>query len=410
MLNDSRRSRIGAALLRRDRAGARQLIDEARALVDTPVERALLDRLDGTLALRARAHRRAAEILSHAGVQLERLHRPHQAARAYLLCGEALLAAGAIRRCEDMLNLTAAVILPMGAEGYLRPGARLARQVMAKRQFLRHVQRDTRLLLDRVTDTMPTLSLIPIGEEANAPPLLRLSPFDMGRMELAGHDIDLSALPPKAREVLFFAGRTGAPLTRDALLDALWDGDVRAAPSLWNATRHVRRVLGDDSWGPRNGVYGIHIPLQDDGRRFEEAAAVALGQGGLVDRVAAAETALNLVGAGGYLEWCDSPWVMAERNRVGRRVMMVALALARYYEQMGRRDDMLAAWRRAIAFDPLDEAPRLALVRRLIADGQDGAARNEYKAYRRLMHEKMGLEPSDELRALARTTTGRHLR
>ena len=410
MLNDSRRARIGAALLRRDRNEARQLIDEAQILVDTPVEKALLDLLDGTCAVRALAYRRATEILGPAGEQLERLHRPHQAARAYLLCGEALLTAGAIRRCEDMLNRMATVILPMGAEGYLRPVARLARQVMAKRRFLRHVRRDTRLLLDRVIDMVPALSLVPFGEGVKASPLLRLNPFGIGRIELAGHHIDLSALPPKARELLFFAGRTGAPLTRDALLDTLWDGDVTAAPSLWNATRHVRRVLGDDSWGPRDGVYNIYIPLQDDGRRFDEAAAVALGQGELAERVTAAEAALDLVGAGGYLEWCDSPWVMAERNRMGRRIMMVALALALCYEQMGRRDDMFTALRRAIAFDPLDETPRLALVRRLITDGQDGAARNEYKAYRRLMHEEMGLEPSDELRALVLTTTGRRPR
>jgi len=409
MLNDSRRARIGVALLRRDRAEARQLIDEAQILVDTPVEKALLDLLDGTRAIRARAYRRAAEILGPAGEQLERLHRPHQAARAYLLCGEALLASGSVRRCEDMLNRMAVVSLPIGAEGYLRPVARLARQVTAKRRFLRHVRRGTRLLLDHVTETIPMLSLVPFGEGGLVSPLLRLSPFGMGRIELAGHNIDLSALPLKARELLFFAGQAGAPLTRDALLDTLWDGDVKAAPSLWNATRHVRRVLGDDSWGPRDGVYGIHIPLQDDGRRFDEVAAVALGQGELTDRVAAASAALDLVGAGGYLEWCDSPWVMGERNRVGRRIMMVALVSARCYEQMGRRDDMFSAWRRAIAFDPLDEAPRLALVQCLIADGQDGMARNEYKAYRRLLHEKMELEPSDELRALVLTTTGRHL-
>lgn len=185
---------------------------------------------------------------------------------------------------------------------------------------------------------------------------------------------------------------------------------MKAAPNLWNATRHVRRVLGDESWGPRNGVYNIYLPLQDDGRRFDEAAEVALGQGELAERVTAAETALNLVGAGGYLEWCDSPWAMAERNRMGRRIIMVALALALCYEQMGQRDDMFATLRRAIAFDPVDETLRLTLVRRLIADGQDDAVRNEYRAYRRLMREKMGLEPSNELRTLVSTTTGRRSR
>jgi len=410
MLNGSRRACIAATLLRRDRAGARRLIDEARSLVGAPVDGALLDMLDGILALRARAYRRAAEVLAHAGERLEAFHRPQHAARAYLLCGEALLAFGAIRRAESMLNRMADIVLPLDLEGYLWPLARLTREVISRRRLLRHIRRDTRVVLDRLAGTSIPVSLLHAGGETSAPPLVRLSPFGAGRIEFAGRDIDLSALPPKAREVLFFAGRSAAPLIRDALLDTIWGGDVGGASALWNATRHIRRVFGDDSWGPHDGAYTLRLSVQDDGRAFDAAAAIAVGSGSVAERVAAAVEALDIVGAGGYLEWCDSPWAMSERNRVARRIMKVALTLARLYGEMGRYDEAIAACRRAVAFNPLDEAARLALVRYLITDNQSHAARDEYRAYQRLLRAETGTEPSAELRALALSATDRHAR
>jgi len=150
--------------------------------------------------------------------------------------------------------------------------------------------------------------------------------------------------------------------------------------------------------------------VQDDGRAFDAAAAIAVGSGSVAERVAAAVEALDIVGAGGYLEWCDSPWAMSERNRVARRIMKVALTLARLYGEMGRYDEAIAACRRAVAFNPLDEAARLALVRYLITDNQSHAARDEYRAYQRLLRAETGTEPSAELRALALSATDRHAR
>lgn len=399
-LNDALRARIGAALLRRDRVAARLLLDEARALAVTPVDSTLLDLYEGLLALRLRSFARASSLLEGAAQSLEKLYRPHQAARAYLLLAEVLIQDGAVRRGEDALNRMADLTLGRGCEGCLHGVARYAHQVLAKRRDLRRLRRDTRLLLQRL-DGGPTLVALPSLDIALADPspVLRLSPFGQGSMALDGRDIALTALPSKAREVLFYVVRVGGPVQRIALLKEVWDDDERGEQGLWEATRHLRRLLGEGSWASRGG-YALRLPVHDDERRFLDAVSHITGDGSQLDRLAAAEKALALYGEGGYLEWCDSAWAGIERARVSALAISAALMTAEIYDLLGRVDDAVAACRRAVSFDNLNETPRHALIKVLGEAGQVKDALVEYNAYRRHLREELDEEPSLELRRL----------
>ncbi|MGH2343874.1 MAG: AfsR/SARP family transcriptional regulator, partial [Chloroflexota bacterium] len=119
-----------------------------------------------------------------------------------------------------------------------------------------------------------------------------------------------------------------------------------------------------------------------------------------MERLAAGERAIALVGGAGYLEWCESLWVEGERVRVQRQAVGTALVLAQIYEELGRSDDAEASCRRAIAFEPLDETPRLHLIQLLAREGRMAAAAREYKDYQVLTREELGTEPSAELRRL----------
>jgi len=405
-LNDALRARIAAALIRRDRQAARRLIDEARPLVVTPVDDALLDLYEGTLALRSRAHRRAVEVLRTAATRLEALHRPHQAARARLLRAESFLARRMGRRATTELDRVAELVLPLGCEGYLRPAARMTRQVLAERRTLRRLHRDARLMLDGLAASVaPSLVLLPMTDDGDEgeQETLRVSPFGQGAVEIIGRPLDLHTLPAKARELLFFAVHTGRPLRRDEALEAVWDGDAGAVQAFWDAGRHLRRLLGEGSWSPRGRAYTVRLPVEDDERRFDEAAGVALGAGPVMARLDAGERALDLFGVGGYLEWCDTLWAATARVRVTSRAVAVALALAALYDELERAEDAITAARRAASFDPFDEAPQLALLRLLATSGQVDEALRAYKAYRRLLRDELAAEPSPELRALAAT-------
>jgi DNA-binding SARP family transcriptional activator len=398
LLNAALRVRIAVALARRDRAGARRLIDEARTLAVTPVDSALLDYLEGVYALRVRAFARAVDRLSQSAKALEAVHRLHHAARAYLLLGEAALGNGVQRRAETALNRMAELTGMLDCEGYLRAPARMARQVFAERHLLRGLQKRARVLLDRLAGAVPALTVLqPADQDTDAAQphrTLHVSPFGQGAVVLANRAVEPHALPPKARELLFYAVRMARPLLRAELLETLWGDEHGAAPNLWDASRHLRRLLGEHSWVNSGGRYALHLDIQDDGHEFDQMASAALGKGSTYERLAAAERALELLGSGGYLEWCDSLWATSERTRVMTRAMAVALVLVRLYDEMGRCQEAIAICRRALGFDPYDEAPRLALLRLLVADGQVETAIQEYNVYRQLLHEELAAEPS----------------
>src|ERR1700730_7190914 len=93
-------------------------------------------------------------------------------------------------------------------EGFLRPTARLVRQTLSERTLFRKLRRETRQLLDRLaaTGSAPSVVATPEAEEA-LPLVLHTSPFGQGAIELGGRSIEVSALPPRARELLFYAAR-----------------------------------------------------------------------------------------------------------------------------------------------------------------------------------------------------------
>jgi DNA-binding SARP family transcriptional activator len=53
----------------------------------------------------------------------------------------------------------------------------------------------------------------------------------------------------------------------------------------------------------------------------------------------------------------------------------------------------------AVAGEPLRESARSALIEAHLAERNVGAALREYEAFRQLLHDELGLEPSPDLRA-----------
>jgi LuxR family maltose regulon positive regulatory protein len=400
-LNAALRARIAAALARRDRGGARHLIEEARHVVATPIDGALLDILDGTHAMRARAHGRAIELLGRAAERLEAVHRPHHAARAYLLRAEAFMATGVVTKAEEALNQAASLVLPLGCEGYLRPTARMTRQVLAERHTFRRLRREARAMLDRLAPAAPALTVVRSEDEAEQLQLLlEVSPFGQGRISLGGRLLVISALPPRAREALFYAVAAGGMVARDELLSAVWEDDPRGPQNLWDASRHIRRLLGDRAWVLRGGAYTLTMAVHDHGAIFERESADALGNGPLLERLEAAEQALAHYGEGGYLEWCGSLWATVRRERMAQLALRTALALAGCYEELHRIDDAIGVYRRGMELDHLNEEPVRALVRLLGAQGRVREAVREYRVYQAVLQEELAASPSGELRKL----------
>ncbi len=399
------RARITAALLRRDRLGARRLIDEARQVAFGPIEDALLSMAEGTLALRMTSYKRAIDILEGAAARLEAANRSQDAARALLLSAEAAFVLGRVRRAEDDLNRMAGLILPLGCEGYLRPLTRWTPRVLAKRRELRRLRRDARLLLDSLEGRVPMLTLLKSGDQDNpaAPlPKVRISPFGVGLLEVDGQRVDLSVLSRRTREMLFYTVHLGRPVRRDEIIEAVFGGSLskQTSQSLWDASRHMRRLFGEQAWRPHGGTYNLDCPIENEEHAFVKAVETALGSHPAPNRINAAHHAMSLFEDGGYLEWCDSPWAGGERARLTGLAIAVACALAGLYTEIGQVEDAVATCRRATGWDALAEEPQLALMQALNRLGDAGAALLTYHNYCNVLDQE-GLEPSTGLVRLA---------
>jgi DNA-binding SARP family transcriptional activator len=189
-------------------------------------------------------------------------------------------------------------------------------------------------------------------------------------------------------------------VARDELLSAVWEDDPRGPQNLWDASRHIRRLLGDRAWVLRGGAYALTMAVHDDGAIFERESADALGNGPLLERLEAAEQALARYGEGGYLEWCGSLWATVRRERIAQLALRTALALAGCYEELHRIDDAIGVYRRAMELDHLNEEPVRALVRLLGAQGRVREAVREYRVYQAVLQEELAASPSGELRKL----------
>jgi DNA-binding SARP family transcriptional activator len=231
-------------------------------------------------------------------------------------------------------------------------------------------------------------------------PSLWLSPFGMGQIRLASQTIPPGAAPAKARELLFYASRHGES-TRDLLLDAVWGGELDAVSAFWNASRHLRRLLGEGSWTRQGGQWGLRLPVQDESLHCDDLAASALSEVTDPDtRISAAEQFLKITASGSYLDWADSPWVEGLRMQMDDQQRKVSLVLAGLYARAGRHAAAEALWQRSCAEDAFDEGPRLALIRHLLAHGQVREARAHYLTYRAILQSELGEEPSPELRQI----------
>lgn len=132
-------------------------------------------------------------------------------------------------------------------------------------------------------------------------------------------------------------------------------------------------------------MYQLHLDAQDAHCAFAHACERALAEPAPESRCAEAVRALDLSGAGGYLEWCESPWADGERRRLQALARRVALAGAASCTALGRQEAAIDLLRRAVAIDPYDRGASAALVRALNSAGDAAEARRVHVRYRRLL-------------------------
>jgi DNA-binding SARP family transcriptional activator len=221
----------------------------------------------------------------------------------------------------------------------------------------------------------------------------------LGRFEVACCGVRVE-VPMSAQRVLAFVALREHPVQRAHVAGSLWldTSEARAQANLrsalWRLHRSGHRLI--DATGDRLRLAaGVRVDLREAEAVAQNATAVSGegGGGGWSDVLALAGDLLP--------DWYDE-WVLLERERF-RQVRLRALeTLSGRLIEAGRLDEALAAAQAAVAAEPLRESAHRALVRVHLAEGNAGEAVRQYRLFRRLLDEQLGLVPSGRMEELMR--------
>jgi len=201
-------------------------------------------------------------------------------------------------------------------------------------------------------------------------------------------------LPPSAQRLLAFVALHDHPLQRVYVAGMLWihASDERAGASLRSSLWRLNRpghVLVDSTSTHLRLASGVDVDLR--------------GALGLAHRLLDGSADATDLDAGeatlrGELlpDWYDD-WLLFERERF-RQVSLHALeALAERLVRAGDAPRALEAALSAVQAEPLRESAHRVLIGVHLAEGNRGEALRQYGLCRRLLRERLGVEPSTQL-------------
>jgi len=206
------------------------------------------------------------------------------------------------------------------------------------------------------------------------------------------------ALPMNAQRLVCFLALHEQPLLRTFVGGSLWGESTehRAGGSLRSAL-----------WRLRHPSYSLisltsdHIALSPtvavDFREAELLAHRVLDPSQDLDDVANVNE--EVLATDLLPDWTED-WVLMERERYHQLRLRALEALCRRLRSKGRFGQAVQAGLAAVSGEPLRESARRVLIEAHLGEGNAAAALREYESFRALLHDELGLEPSEAMQAL----------
>jgi DNA-binding SARP family transcriptional activator len=221
----------------------------------------------------------------------------------------------------------------------------------------------------------------------------------LGRFELTCGGVRVQ-VPMSAQRVLAFVALHEHSVLRAHVAGSLWleTSEARAhanlRSALWRLHRCGGRLVDATCNGLRLGAE-VHVDLR-------EAEAVARRIISDADPSSHVSPEV-LVLAGDVLpDWYDE-WVLLERERFRQLRLRALETLSDRLVEAGRLAEALDAAQAAVGAEPLRESAHRALVRVHLVEGNAGEAVRQYRLFRHLLGEQLGLEPSERMEELMRS-------
>ncbi len=210
----------------------------------------------------------------------------------------------------------------------------------------------------------------------------------------------------KPRELMFLLAAS-PPMTKDQIAASLWPDLSRQqlGNALHTALRELRRALGDPGWVRySDGQYRFDRsrPHECDVTVFEDALLAAR-------RARPAEAALPelqraiAVYGGDFLDgMATGEWALVRRDELRRAFESALLATGRMQAAAGRHQAAAAAFRKAVAHEPLNESAHRELMNCWARLGETARAVRHYEELAGVLRKQVGVAPAAETEALYR--------
>lgn len=199
--------------------------------------------------------------------------------------------------------------------------------------------------------------------------------------------------PMSAQRVAAFLALHEHPLQRAYVAGSLWldSPDERAHANLRSALWRLGRY-GCALVDTRDQLLRIRPEVSVDIREVEAAIrADVAGEGRLLSPSVLSDDLLP--------NWYDD-WVLLERERFRQLRLHALEVLCERLTEAGRLPEALEAGLTAVAGEPLRESAHRALVRVHLAEGNTVEALRQYRLFRRMLREQLGIEPSPQIEQL----------
>ena len=220
-----------------------------------------------------------------------------------------------------------------------------------------------------------------------------------------GRALDLGA--PRQRALLaVLLLHANEAVSTDRLVEALWPADIppTAVKAIQVYVSALRKALGSarEALETRGSGYLLRVaPGELDLHEFERLLARARDENAAA-RVATLHEALALWRGAPLADFEYESFVQAEAARLGELRQLALEGRIEAELDLGRGPELVAELQALVATRPLQERPRVLLMRALYRAGRQSEALDVYREGKLLLDEELGLAPGPELRELER--------